>query len=440
MSGQVYIQFEERQGPMKQPGSGTTAPGAIPGDPYGSEGMIPVLDALQDAVFVLDQDMRIVLVNEAFRRCRARQEEPEVMTGQSLPEAFPMLPKEVLGQFRAVYATGRALTTDIITTLDARRSIHECRITPAGGGDQVTRIVAVMRDVTAQRNLEEERRAAQERYQVVVENANEAIFVTQNEKVIFINPKALEIAGYDQETLTSRPFTDFVHPDDKAMVFQTYKRRLAGEDVPGSYVFRFLHATGNILYTELHAALVTWDGKPAALNFLLDVTERMKHQDQLYHMARHDPLTGAYNRHCLNELLDIETRRSQRYTGTIGFLMMDINHFKEINDTHGHQTGDGVLKAVADILNSQVRDVDYVVRYGGDEYLLVMPQTATESELVKKRIADAFARWNLNESPFEFPVTVSMGCAHWSPGGAESIEAALARADARMYEDKAAGR
>ena len=425
---------------MKQPGNGTTAPDAIPGGPGGPEGIVPVLDALQDAVFVLDQDMRIVLTNEAFRRCRARQEEPEVLAGQGLLEAFPLLPKDVFEQFQKVYATGRALATDIVTTQGGHRIIHECRITPAGGGDGISRAVAVMRDVTARRNLEEERRAAQERYQVVVENANEAIFVTQNEKVIFVNPKALEIAGYDRDTITSRPFTEFVHPEDRARVFETYKRRLAGEEVPDTYVFRFLHAGGTTLYTELHAALVTWDGKPAALNFLLDVTERVRHQDQLSYMARHDPLTGAYNRHCLNELLDIETRRSQRYTGTIGFLMMDINHFKDINDTHGHQTGDRVLKAVAEILNGQVREVDYVVRYGGDEYLLVMPQTATESELVKKRIADAFARWNDSGSSFDFPVTVSMGCAHWSPGGEESVNAALARADARMYEDKAAGR
>jgi len=426
---------------MKHPGGGPSAMQmSTPEDLPDPSDQALVLDALQDAVFVLDENMRILLVNEAFRQWRSRVEQPREVEGQGLLEVFPLLPHEVFADYQKVYASGGAVTTDIVTTLEGRQIIHECRISPVRHGDSIIRSVTVMRDVTEQRRVQRERLAAQERYQVVVENANEAIFVTQDEKVIFVNPRALVISGYDRDTLTSRPFTDFVHPEDQALVFETYKRRLAGEEVPGQYVFRFIHGDGHTMYTELHAALVTWDGQPAALNFMLDVTERIQHQEVLSYMARHDPLTGAYNRHCLDELLDIETRRSKRYTGTIGFLMMDINCFKTINDSHGHQTGDKVLKEVAELLNRQVRDVDYVVRYGGDEFLLIMPQTATETELVKRRIGDTVEAWNKNDSPFDFPVTLSIGSAHWAPESGEKVEAVLARADERMYEHKAAGR
>ena len=131
-------------------------------------------------------------------------------------------------------------------------------------------------------------------------------------------------------------------------------------------------------------------------------------------MARHDPLTGAYNRHCLDELLDIETRRSKRYTGTIGFLMMDINCFKTINDSHGHQTATRCSKRWRSC--STGRCVTWIMwmRYGGDEFLLIMPQTATETELVKRRIGDTVKVWNKTDSPFDFPVTLSIGSAHWA--------------------------
>jgi len=152
--------------------------------------------------------------------------------------------------------------------------------------------------------------------------------------------------------------------------------------------------------------------------------------------ATRDPLTGVYNRRYFNEVIEQELVRSRRYEHPIGFLMIDIDRFKEINDRFGHQMGDRVLKAVADLLVAQVRESDIVVRYGGDEFLIMLLETDGETEAVAERIRNAVAEWNKTNELIPFAVTLSIGAAHWDPTSTEPIEQVLAEADKRMYADK----
>ena len=176
------------------------------------------------------------------------------------------------------------------------------------------------------------------------------------------------------------------------------------------------------------------------LNLLLGHTyeaiRRIRLQQDLRHQAIHDPLTGVYNRRYFNEVIEQEIGRSKRYDHPIGFLMIDIDHFKHINDTYGHQTGDQVLQAVAKLLVGQVRGTDLVVRYGGDEFLLVLIETDGETEKVMERIRAAVAERNKTNELVPFAVTLSIGSAHWSPELNQTAEEILAEADRKMYAEK----
>ncbi|MEN6368242.1 MAG: diguanylate cyclase [Thermotogota bacterium] len=163
---------------------------------------------------------------------------------------------------------------------------------------------------------------------------------------------------------------------------------------------------------------------------------RKQFEEDLARMARHDPLTGALNRYALGELLEREATRSERYTRPIGLLMIDINRFKEINDRFGHAIGDRVLQAVAEVLQKSLRGSDILVRYGGDEFLAVLPETDGETASVKNRILAEVARRNEANPLLEFPVTLAIGTYHWSPESGQTIDQALAEADRLMYEDK----
>jgi len=166
------------------------------------------------------------------------------------------------------------------------------------------------------------------------------------------------------------------------------------------------------------------------------IAEHLQFEEKLTHMARHDPLTGAYNRHALDELLERELTRSKRYNHPIGIVLIDVNRFKEINDRFGHVMGDKVLQAVADILQHNVRNSDVIARYGGDEFLIVLPETDGETELVEERILAEVARRNKANPLLDFAVTLAIGSVHWSPDSGKSMEEALAEADRLMYENK----
>jgi len=170
-----------------------------------------------------------------------------------------------------------------------------------------------------------------------------------------------------------------------------------------------------------------------------DITERREYETKLAFMASHDPLTGLYNRHSLEQILEREAGRSKRYNHSMEFLMMDINRFKEINDKFGHQTGDKVLVAVASILENEVRECDLVLRYGGDEFLVILPETSGQTAVLKERILGSLQRWNESNNILTFPLRLSIGCAHWEPGSPNSIEDTLAEADRLMYVEKNGG-
>ncbi|MDD5264693.1 MAG: diguanylate cyclase [Candidatus Bipolaricaulis sp.] len=163
---------------------------------------------------------------------------------------------------------------------------------------------------------------------------------------------------------------------------------------------------------------------------------RIRLQEELVAQASRDPLTGVYNRRHFNQVIEQELARSKRYAHPIGFLMIDVDRFKEINDRFGHQAGDRVLQAVASLLKDALRECDLVVRYGGDEFLAVLLETDGESDLVKDRILSAVKARNGTSELIPFPVTLSIGAAYWDPESGQPVESALSEADAQMYAAK----
>jgi len=164
--------------------------------------------------------------------------------------------------------------------------------------------------------------------------------------------------------------------------------------------------------------------------------KRIQLQEELKIQAIHDPLTNVYNRFYLYQSLAREIKLSRRHKHSIAFIMIDVNNLKLVNDKYGHHIGDEVLKIIADILSKEAREVDIVVRYGGDEFLIMLPETKDEVEFVKKRILDRAEKWNNEHNEFSFEISFAIGSAFWSSTSSETVDEVLAMADIRMYEDK----
>lgn len=161
---------------------------------------------------------------------------------------------------------------------------------------------------------------------------------------------------------------------------------------------------------------------------------------KLEHMAIHDRLTGLFNRIRIDEKLKAEILRSDRYGGTFSLVLIDIDGFKPINDRFGHLAGDHVLCELADLITTEVRDTDLAGRWGGDEFIIILPETRIDSAFVlAERIRRVFAdrRFKATDGA-EIPVTISCGVGEHRKG--DTIDSMFERADQALYEAKKQGR
>ncbi|PKN77084.1 MAG: hypothetical protein CVU52_02000 [Deltaproteobacteria bacterium HGW-Deltaproteobacteria-10] len=142
-------------------------------------------------------------------------------------------------------------------------------------------VVTLYNDITERINAERKLFESEEKYRLVVENSSEAILIAQDGMFKFVNKAALKLFGAPYEVIISKPFTDFIHPDDREIVLSSHWKRQSGEAVPDSYEFRVLTAAGTVRWVVIRATLIPWEGKPATLNFLADFTERRLAENRL---------------------------------------------------------------------------------------------------------------------------------------------------------------
>lgn len=160
---------------------------------------------------------------------------------------------------------------------------------------------------------------------------------------------------------------------------------------------------------------------------------------QAVEAALTDPLTGAGNRVAMDSALERELALAARYNNALSLLIVDIDHFKRINDSFGHVAGDHVLRQVADTLRDVTRKTDMIFRYGGEEFVVVLSNTAAEgASIIAERIRDAIERLNLELGDQGVKLSVSLGLSSLRPK--EALNALFGRADRALYKAKAAGR
>jgi len=192
--------------------------------------------------------------------------------------------------------------------------------------------------ITARKEVEEALRESEEKYRLLVENATDAIFIAQDGVLKFVNPKAEEMIGYSAEELAKIPFVDIIHPEDRPMVLERHLKRLKGEELPSIYSFRILNKSGEALSTELNTVQIDWEGKPATLNFLRDVTAQIRLETQLQHAQKMEAiatLAGGIAHEFNNALMGI--------MGNMELLKMDLpederqaRYFEAMKDS-GHR-------------------------------------------------------------------------------------------------------
>ena len=179
----------------------------------------------------------------------------------------------------------------------------------------------------------------------------------------------------------------------------------------------------------------------AALEKAYDLENAVLGQEQMRHLAETDPLTGLFNRRALTEKLEQEMDRAARYATRLTCLMIDIDNFKQINDTYGHLTGDRILRQISGLLRREQRSVDIVARYGGEEFVVLLPETTvSESRSFAERILRRVQQYEFGEADKPVRVTISIGVASYPDEQVTDGESLLSLADSRLYRAKTEGR
>ena len=414
------------------------------------------------SIVITDLGGRIEYVNPRFT----------LVTGYSLEEALgqnprilksDLTPPETHAEMWSTLQAGQEWRGEFINRKKDGSLYYEAAIiSPIKDAEGITtHYLAVKEDITQRKRMEEELRTSEGRFRALFEQAHDAVFILDLQGYhLAANQRAAEMLGY-----TSQEIQGLSLKDTSAELEQSQNmlaRLLAGEHIP-TYERWFRKKNGQVFPVEINVELIRdASGQPLHIQSVVrDISQRKQDQDallfaheqlvlrvaeieklqaKLREQALRDPLTGLYNRRYLNDNLQREIIRAEREQCSLSVIAIDIDYFKKVNDTYGHQVGDRFLIGVAEMIKGHVRGSDFVCRFGGEEFLVVLPGASTKAaarraEEIRQKSMETF----IEHDGQDLSVTLSLGVASFPEHG-QTGEEVLIKADNALYCSKEMGR
>ncbi len=314
---------------------------------------------------------------------------------------------------------------------------------PVNKNELIKVLTTVSRSILQQKEIE----AKNKFIRIILDNSPELVFICDSNRITYMNRSFLNFLGcesfdhfmqeYDGLEDFFVPREGYLNPGEQPLC---QSLAALGETEVVNGVEPIVHLKGkNQLKSEAKTYLVHVNRIPEHQETMVtfsDITE-IERERQLYQeLAIKDPLTGIFNRKKFNEEILKEVERAKRYNRKIALVMFDIDHFKNVNDTFGHQVGDSVLQETAELIRNNIRQTDFFSRYGGEEFIIIVPETTCEAatEIAEK------LRENIEAHNYEFieRLTCSFGVTELQKN--EDLREFLKRVDDALYEAKNQGR
>ena len=282
------------------------------------------------------------------------------------------------------------------------------------------------------------------KYRTLVERSLEGIMIIQEGLIKFVNPTLLKILSYEEKEMLGRDILRFLYPDERQLLLENLNKLGNSEHVESALELRIMHKNGEGNYMEILSTQIQYEGKPAVLATFRDITERKKTEAELKRLVITDDLTELFNQRYFYIQLVKEIERAKRHNRPLSMLLIDIDMFKDFNDKYGHLEGDYVLKKIGEILMKNVREIDMAFRFGGEEFVVLLPDTKHEdaiivAERIRKAVAaNVFYPFTLDGQPDIVSKTVSIGVTEFHVE--DNIKSFLKRVDNAMYQAKKSGR
>jgi len=288
----------------------------------------------------------------------------------------------------------------------------------------------------------EDRKAAQklkeseEKFRTLTQISLTGIFIYQ-EQFIYVNPAFCDITGYTEEELLTMAPWEIVTPKYQEQIKEIAQKRIQGEFLKSTNMqLEVERKDGSARVIKVSVATMAYKSRFMATGNMMDITEHIELEEELKRLATKDALTGIYNRYKTTLIIEDQIKRENRYNEIFSLLMFDIDHFKKVNDTYGHDIGDYVLQELCHVVSNNIRDTDKFGRWGGEEFMLIAPHTNKKEaiELAEK------IRKSIEEHPFKQvqQITISVGVTEYKRE--EEFATFTKRVDDALYQAKTNGR
>lgn len=290
-------------------------------------------------------------------------------------------------------------------------------------------------------------RESEAKFRGLVSQSLVGIVLIEDGKFSYSNAKFDEIFGYSSEEVRGMGPLQTAVESDRGLVTENIDKRLRGEVSQLHYVFHGLRKNGAVIDIECHSSVMHVGNRLLLISLIMDISERTRAerevqvlQEELREQSTHDALTGLYNRHFLEESFGRELLLAERGGHPVSVIMGDLDHFKAVNDRYGHLAGDEVLRVFGTLLTNNARASDIVCRYGGEEFLLVLPGLTEEGAVGRgEQLRQAMAATAVSHGASQIRVTASFGVASFPLHGRTTDEL-IGAADRALYSAKADGR
>jgi len=391
-----------------------------------------IISSTPDLIALLDRNYKHQIVNDAYLGAfnKPRQELMDISLRDLLGEkAFKRdieLNLEIAFSGEAVHAE------NWIDLPGLRNRLMAVSYQPLRSQDLTPKYVVInCRDITALKQAEDDRRRI---FEASLDMLCSADF---DGHLKDLNPAWTHTLGWSMEELKSRPWIEFIVEKDRPATSEANQKLLKGENLVG-FENRCTCKDGSIKW-------LAWSAFPdlqrqRVFSVIRDITKSKQMEEELRHLATTDPLTGASNRRHFLELAALEVKRSRRHATPFAVMQMDIDHFKSINDSYGHDVGDEVLKNLVECCLRELRETDFFGRFGGEEFVALLPQTDQDGALqVCERLRTQICDMVIRTEKGDLSITVSIGLTMLS-GDDLTIDSMLKRADTALYRAKNSGR
>ena len=297
-------------------------------------------------------------------------------------------------------------------------------------------------DLSPQVEIQRQLQASEERYRALVDGSIQGILVHKNFKPLFCNLAYAQMLGFDDEqALMAQPsILPLIAKSHHLQAHKDNHKLLIGEKQSIKTEAQSIRCDGSTVWLSLLSRPIQWNGEQVVQVTAMDITEQQLLRERLEHRANYDGLTNLLNRRAVMELLEKQFAHDRMLDNSLCCVLIDFDNFKSINDQYGHHVGDEVLRLFADSCKQSIRKSDFIGRWGGEEFVLVLPSTDIQQAVrIAERICNNVSRLRVTAENTSVGFSVSMGASYLS-FDITSVEQLLTAADKALYHAKDQGK